>query len=291
MGNVREPLGGLVRLGRLWRHRRASRDAEDIIVADLSHALGRAELRMHYQPVVDAADHRVVAVEALLRWHAKGGLRPARDFIEAASAHGLLREIDETLLGSTCGFVRELQRGGAERLRLAVNLDAGDLAPGSGLVGRVRQALQEAWLMPHWLQLEVREADVVGRTEELAPTFSALSALGVSVTIDDYEARGGARGVITLPAVRAVKIDVLPVAGGAPGLERLREAADVAREAGLEVTVKRVETPGAIAIATHLGCDYLQGFAFGAPMRPMELLRYLSELGLGKHAEQPGGAQ
>ncbi|MEZ4502909.1 MAG: EAL domain-containing protein [Dehalococcoidia bacterium] len=276
---------GLARLGTLWRRRRT--DDDDWVTPDtIRLGMRSGSFRIHYQPVVDAEQHRVVAIEALLRWRVASGVRAAREFVGVAADNGILSEIDTALIGNACEFTRELQRGGLERLRLAVNVTSDDLLPGNGLFGRFRDAIEEANLMPQWVQVEVREADLLGRTDEVARTFSALSSLGVSVTIDDFEAREGSRIVLGLPAVRAVKIDLWHAAGDPDREARAHIAARAARNANLDIGAKRLESPASIQLANDLGADTLQGFAFGTPMRPMELMRYLTELGYGQPQPQ-----
>jgi len=280
MGTEMEESSGLARLGTLWRRRRAEND-DWVTPETIRLGLRQGAFRMHYQPVVDAEHHRVVAIEALLRWRVPGGVRAAREFIGVAAGHGLLSELDDALIGNACEFTRELQRDGLERLRLAVNVTASDLMPGNGLFGRIRDAIEAANLLPHWVQVEVREEDLIGHTDEVARTFSALSTLGVSVTIDDFEARADSRVVLGLPAVRAVKIDLWRAAGDPEREAPAQAAARAARNTGLAVGAKRLESPASIELAEQLGADSLQGFAFGTPMRPIELMRYFTEMGYG----------
>ena len=55
------------------------------IEQDLHNAVERNELRLHYQPRVDALNGDVVAVEALVRWqHPTHGLVPPGQFIAVA---------------------------------------------------------------------------------------------------------------------------------------------------------------------------------------------------------------
>ena len=57
----------------------------------LRRALAEDELRLHYQPIVDLEDRRIVAVEALIRWqHPEDGLLAPGRFLPAAEQQGRL---------------------------------------------------------------------------------------------------------------------------------------------------------------------------------------------------------
>jgi predicted signal transduction protein with EAL and GGDEF domain len=57
---------------------------------ELSGALDRGELSLHYQPICDIKGDSLVAVEALMRWnHPVRGAVPPVDFIPVAEASGL----------------------------------------------------------------------------------------------------------------------------------------------------------------------------------------------------------
>ncbi len=70
---------------------------------DLRHALARDELELHYQPLIDLVDERIVGFEALLRWrHPERGMISPNDFIHIAEETGLIIPIGSWVLGTVC---------------------------------------------------------------------------------------------------------------------------------------------------------------------------------------------
>ena len=91
--------------------------------SDLRRALGKDELRLHYQPIVETASGRVAAHEALARWqHPERGLVLPAEFIQLAEETGVILKIGEWVLAQACRWSTFI---GVERgLQIAVNLSA-----------------------------------------------------------------------------------------------------------------------------------------------------------------------
>ena len=102
-------------------------------------ALEQGELLLHYQPQVDLAAGRVLAVEALLRWqHPERGLVAPQTFIPIAEASGLIRPIGAWVLAEACRATRRWHEQGIP-IGISVNVSgrpaqapgpAGDGEPG-----------------------------------------------------------------------------------------------------------------------------------------------------------------
>src|SRR5262249_41577364 len=75
---------------------------------DLRQAVLKDELEIHYQPLIDLAQHGVAAVEALVRWrHPVRGLVSPAEFIPLAEETGLIVSMGEWILETACRQVME----------------------------------------------------------------------------------------------------------------------------------------------------------------------------------------
>src|SRR3989338_426816 len=75
---------------------------------DLRRAIERAELRLHYQPIVQTETGSVVGFEALVRWqHPALGLLGPMEFLPVAEDTDLINPITEFVMEEACRQVRE----------------------------------------------------------------------------------------------------------------------------------------------------------------------------------------
>src|SRR5687768_6743191 len=94
--------------------------------SDLSVALAKGDLLLHYQPIVDVRSGACRRVEALLRWrHPRFGLILPGEFLPLVNSPELLGAIDIWVLRAALAQ-RQRWREEAERLGVSVNLSRHD---------------------------------------------------------------------------------------------------------------------------------------------------------------------
>ncbi len=93
---------------------------------ELRQALDHGQLVVHYQPEMEVPSGRMMAVEALVRWHhPERGLLAAAEFIDLAEETGLITELGLWVLREACAQqVRWLQEFPDHELQMRVNLSA-----------------------------------------------------------------------------------------------------------------------------------------------------------------------
>ena len=153
---------------------------------ELGAAVQSRQLTVHYQPQLELATGRVVAVEALVRWpHPTRGMVPPDAFIPVGEQMGLVPAIDAWVLETACHQLRRWCDDGLPSLRIAVNLSGSDLER-ADLVDLVRHVLLECMLDPWQLELELTESVAVGQPDSAVGRLAELRAMGVRIAIDDF---------------------------------------------------------------------------------------------------------
>jgi diguanylate cyclase (GGDEF)-like protein len=248
--------------------------------ADLRRALDNDEFYLEYQPQFDLGLNRIVGAEALVRWnHPEKGVIPPVQFIPPAEETGLIAPLGEWVLRTACRQNKAWQEAGYAYLRMAVNLSAYQLRQ-SDFVKLVDCVLQDTWLDPRWLELELTESLVMENAELSRDVLAELSKRGIHLTIDDFGTGYSSLSYLKNFTVDRIKIDRSFV-GQLP--DALNDAAIVetilamARTLKLEVVAEGVETKEQLDFLKKHDCRVVQGFYLGCPMRAELFVKHLDK--------------
>ncbi|TAL84212.1 MAG: bifunctional diguanylate cyclase/phosphodiesterase [Rhodanobacter sp.] len=246
----------------------------------LRHAEGNAELRVVYQPQVDALSEDIVGMEALARWeHPELGLVSPAVFIPLAEETGLIVSIGAWVMRTACHQAMEWERRYGLRLRLGVNLSAIQLMEPT-LLEMVTGVLQETGLDPGLLELEITESVSIKEAPNLVENLQALHRLGCHVAIDDFGTGAASLDYLRrLPADR-IKVDQSFVRniGVDPDDEAIvRATIDMAHRLKRAVVAEGVETERHLDFLRDNHCDELQGYLFCRPLQPISFDKLLAE--------------
>jgi diguanylate cyclase (GGDEF)-like protein/PAS domain S-box-containing protein len=235
------------------------------IQAGLRRALAQGELRLHYQPQMNASTGQVSGVEALLRWTSPvlGAVSPA-DFIPIAEQTGIIAEIDRWVLSAACAQARAWQIAGIEIPRVAVNVSGVSFRRGQ-LLTWIEEALASSGLAPDRLEIELTEGIVMHDGTAVIEAVAELRKLGVRIALDDF-----GTGYSSLSYLKRFKLDVLKIDGSfVSGLPGDPDSAAIARlivtmskALHMETVAECVETAEQAAFLKSIGCDTLQGYLF-----------------------------
>jgi EAL domain-containing protein (putative c-di-GMP-specific phosphodiesterase class I)/NO-binding membrane sensor protein with MHYT domain/GGDEF domain-containing protein len=241
------------------------------LIADLREALGRGELFLNYQVQTAVSTGEPRGFEALLRWrHPQLGLVSPAEFVPLAEDSRIIVPIGAWVLRTACLEAASW----AKPYRISVNVSAVQLSE-PGLIDTVREALAESGLEPGRLELEMTETAVFSDRERALTALQAIKALGVGVALDDFGV-----GYSSLDALRSFPIDRIKIdrsffsGTGTPQqtVEIVQAVLSLGRTFGMSVLAEGIETDAQLALLSEAGCDEAQGYLFGRPTSPEELL-------------------
>lgn len=157
-----------------------------LLETGLRRAIELNELALRYQPQIAIASHKIIGVEALLRWYRTGqGFVSPAEFIPLAEESGLIIPIGEWVLRTACTQARQWQAAGFTDLIVAVNISARQFQH-PRFVELVTAVIEETGIDPRNLELEITESVAMFDAEKTIATLNALRALNLQLSIDDF---------------------------------------------------------------------------------------------------------
>ncbi|MDQ4059800.1 MAG: EAL domain-containing protein, partial [Pseudomonadota bacterium] len=246
--------------------------------ADLRRAIERDEVRVLYQPIVRLADKRVGGFEALLRWdHPKLGRLAPADFIALAEDCGAIVDLGLFVLDRAARQAADWRKDGdAGHPFVSVNLSSRQLLR-QDLVNDIKTTLTRTGLDHGALKLEITESLVMENPELATQVLTRVRDLGTGLSLDDFGTGHSSLAYLQRFPFDTVKVDrsfVRPNGKAARPII-LRSIVSLAHDLGMEVVAEGAETPADADALRELGCEYVQGFAFGGPMPPEQALKLL----------------
>jgi diguanylate cyclase (GGDEF)-like protein/PAS domain S-box-containing protein len=234
--------------------------------SELSAALARGELTLHYQPIVTMAEPAVVGYEALLHWqHPSRGLLLPAAFVQTVLGSDLESPITDWVIDEACAFAASWPAD-AVAPYISVNLSTQQLAR-DDLLPRILDSLRTHRLPSNRLMIEITE-DRLLEHENHTRQVSRLRQLGVRVAMDDFGIGYASLSALTRLPVDTVKIDrsfVAALPGDQVSATIVSSVAVLARLLGLTVIADGVDTTEQADALAFLGVKQAQGRLFGWP--------------------------
>ena len=237
----------------------------------IRYAVLHQRFELHYQPLFEMTDRRLIGFEALVRLPKDDGtmIEPLT-FIPVAEEMRLIDKIGEWVLREACRTATTWP----SHLTVAVNLSPAQFGVG-GVRDLVAAALKESGLEPHRLELEITENLLLGDSKSIVGELRALKEMGVSIVMDDFGTGYSSLSYLWRFPFDKIKIDRSFMQGfdgtGRDAETVVKTIIALGRELNMRVTVEGVETAKQAAFLDSSNSDQAQGFFFGRPIPATEI--------------------
>ena len=249
---------------------------------DLKNALAREQFKLVYQPQIRLADHRIEAVEALLRWHhPERGILEPEQFLTAAEESGQIIPVGVWVIEEVCRQLKRWEAAGTPLPRVAINV-AGVQFRQPRFHETVRSILEAHSVDPTLIELELAERSLMADTNGTRDSLRALKRIGLRLAIDDFGA-----GYSCLSYLRQFPLDVLKIDRSfVSDLEKSIDAQvicsailSIAHALSLDAVAEGIESEQQLAFLSRNDCLYGQGFFFSQPIEADQIAALMVQSG------------
>jgi len=249
------------------------------LLADLHAAVASDQLFLAFQPIVQARDGAVVAMEALLRWeHPVHGTVSPSEFIPLAEGSGIISAMSETAVDLALRHAAAVAATGQDVVT-AVNLSA-RLLSDLQLPDTLARLLVVHGVRPSRLTVEVTESTIAADPKRARHILETLRDMGVRIAVDDFGTGYSSLSYLSKLRPDELKVDRCFVAGllrEEASLAIVRSTVELGHALGMSVTAEGVEDATTYQALVDLGCDRIQGYLVARPMPGPEFMKWLAE--------------
>lgn len=246
------------------------------LAEELRDALDAGELRVHYQPVMDARTGECVGAEALLRWqHAERGLLLPEQFLSAADEPALMLSITAWVLRRIVAEMAALLAA-YPNFHISLNLNP-ILLKVRGLPAMMVQAL--GGKVPPWrIVFEITEQQLMSAEDAgVVTAVDALRETGALLALDDFGTGYSSLKSLSQFPFDYLKIDKLfvdAIGTASATAQMVSTIVDLARRLDLEIVAEGVENAGQLDHLRTLGVQFVQGWYFSKSLTAAEFVRF-----------------
>lgn len=247
---------------------------------ELERALDSRELVAYFQPIVATDTLEVTGSEALVRWeHPRRGLLLPGEFIGLAEGTGMISRLGAQVLERACTQAAAWRDQTGTPFSVSVNLSARQFAE-KNLVSQIADVLHRTRIAPSQLCLEITETTALQDSDRSIGLLRELKELGIRVALDDFGTAYSSLNYLRRLPVDVVKLDrsfVQDLTVSSIGAAIVGSIINLAGTIGLSVVAEGVETEEEFDRLAEMGCPFIQGNWFAAPMPAAELTEHIND--------------
>ncbi|MCU7830145.1 MAG: PAS domain S-box protein [Candidatus Thiodiazotropha sp. (ex Myrtea sp. 'scaly one' KF741663)] len=239
--------------------------AQEETMTEIVKGIDSGQLIVHYQPVIDCREGRVIAAEALIRWdHPVLGLLEPAEFLPLINRNAVMLSISERVIEQAVTLIGRLEAEGLA-LSVSVNLFPEQSYDPSFLVVLRKQLVQLSQQQRSHLLVELPEHVVASHYKQAEEFINECLNMGVECVLDDFGVGDTSIQQLSGLPVRYIKIDrtlTQKMLSNERKLAMIKSIISMANAFNRVVIVQGVEEERQMATLLTFGCSRMQGYLF-----------------------------
>lgn len=250
------------------------------LVKQLRYAVENERLEVYYQPKVELLSHRIVGMEALVRWIQEDGTVIGPDeFIPIAEDTGLIIPLSEFVLKQACKQLHHWHQLGFSELTMAINISGKQLHL-PNLVGDIIDTVTEAQVPAEQIELELTEQVFIENIQSHTNFMHAVREHGISLAIDDFGVGYSSLSYLKNFPVTSLKIDrsfIRELPEDEDDAVIVQTIINLAKNLNIQLVAEGIETSEHVDFLMHRECGVGQGYLFSRPLPAEQMTELLQQ--------------
>nr|WP_318382546.1 EAL domain-containing protein [uncultured Enterobacter sp.] len=237
-------------------------------------AINAREIQVHYQPIVNISNGKIVGAEALARWPQADGRFLSPDiFIPLAEQTGLMPRLTQLVIEKMFDDLGDWLREHPGQ-HVSINLNPSDLSS-TTLPGLLKQQLQRLQISPSQIALELTERGFAD-PKISAPAIAAFRQAGHAVYIDDF-----GTGYSSLSYLQNLDVDIIKIDKSFVDALAYKNVTphiiEMAKALGLAMVAEGVETQDQLEWLRSHGVQFGQGWLYSKALAKEDFLAWAGQ--------------
>lgn len=249
----------------------------EIFYEEFHEAIEANRLQVHFQPIMDLQDWRLVGVESLARWTSPqhGVVSPA-DFIPYAEQRDLISSLTRWSINATLRHAATLRP--ENNLAIAINISPRAFVD-PGFVEQFLDALEIWGVPPNSIIAEITETALVNDLATSVAVLRRMRNRGMRIAIDDFGTGYASISYLRKFPATELKIDKSLVTDVHEDMQSARLVSAIiklAHDLDMTTVAEGIENEPTQQLLAEFGCDFGQGFHIGRPVPAAEFIAGLT---------------
>lgn len=244
---------------------------------ELALAIGKQQMSLVYQPVVDKAG-QLSSVEVLLRWyHPQYGYISPRKFIAAAELSDGIFELELWVLDQVCDFIQLLKQSNATVPLMSLNISSRHFHQ-DYFVDVIINKINNAQISAKLFQFELSEDVFMVNAKQARNKIVELQRYGVNIAMDNFG--GGSCAVhqlhgIGFSQVKLAAVYLNDIESNPETVNMVNAIVEFAAKLNFPVVAKQLENKQQLNLLTHAKCTWFQGYIISRPLEHDDIIQLI----------------
>lgn len=224
--------------------------------------------QLHYQPIIDVKEQRVMGAEALLRYYTPetGYISPAKT-IPILEESGLIIPVGKWVFTTAMRQALKWQEVIPD-FKISINLSYVQIRK-SDVVTEIMNAVNEIGIRPETVQFEFTESGIINVDASMKRLMRVFSEAGISMALDDFGTGYSSLSYLQELKVNVIKLDrgfIEKAAKNDYNFKLIKHIRDMSNDIGMQVCFEGIETNEELEKLKELKPDCIQGYLYGKPI-------------------------